>query len=207
MQKRRWTALAVAGALAVVLAAPAGAQSVDVKPTEKVKRDKYVLTAEEIAERPDITNAYDAVKLLRSQFLKATRAKGGITGNYAGGGYRPDVVGKPVGMGGSSGSTGSGTGMGGSTGEPKPEGGLSPGGSGGDKSSEYGSASGGNNSIVAVLYIDDVKQTEVEEMKNVRAAAVVEIRYLTGNQAAGRYGAGHEGGAILLKTNRAGTKN
>lgn len=203
MQKRRWTALAVAGALAVVLAAPAGAQSVDVKPTEKVKRDKYVLTAEEIAERPDITNAYDAVKLLRSQFLKATRAKGGITGNYAGGGYRPDVVGKPVGLGGSSSSGGTG----GSTGEPKPEGGLSPGGSGGDKASEYGSASGGSNSIVAVLYIDDVKQTEIEEMKNVPAPAVVEIRYMTGNQAAGRYGAGHEGGAILLKTNRLGKKN
>jgi hypothetical protein len=73
---------------------------VDVKPTQKVKRDKYVLTAEEIAERPDITNAYDAVKLLRSQFLKATRAKGGITGNFAGGGYRPDVIGRPgTGMG------------------------------------------------------------------------------------------------------------
>ena len=206
MQKRRWTALAVAGALAAVLVAPAGAQSVDVKPTEKVKRDKYVLTAEEIAERPDITNAYDAVKLLRSQFLKATRAKGGITGNYAGGGYRPDVVGKPVGMGGSGSSGSTGTGTGGSSGEPKPEGGLSPGGSSGDKSSEYGSASGGN-SIVAVLYIDDVKQTEVEEMRNVQAAAVVEIRYLTGNQASGRYGAGHEGGAILLKTNRLGKKN
>lgn len=205
MQKRRWTALAVAGALAVALAAPAGAQSVDVKPTERVKRDKYVLTAEEIAERPDITNAYDAVKLLRSQFLKATRAKGGITGNFAGGGYRPDAVGKPVSTSGGSGSTGSGTG--GSSGEPKPEGGLAPGGSSGDRSSEYGSASGGNSSIVAVLYIDEVKQTEVEEMKNVAAATVVEIRYMTGNQAAGRYGAGHEGGAILVKTNRLGKKN
>jgi hypothetical protein len=179
---------------------------VDVKPTQKVKRDKYVLTAEEIAERPDITNAYDAVKLLRSQFLKATRAKGGITGSFAGGGYRPDVIGKPGGVGmGATGSTGTGTG--GSSGEPKPEGGLGPGGSSGDKSSEYGSASGGNNSLSAVLYIDDVKQTEIEEMKNVAAAAVVEIRYLTGNQAAGRYGAGHEGGAILLKTNRLGKKS
>lgn len=203
MQKRRWTALAVAGALAAVLVAPVGAQSVDVKPTQKVKRDKYVLTAEEIAERPDITNAYDAVKLLRSQFLKATRAKGGITGNFAGGGYRPDVIGKPgVGMGAPAPAP-----AGGNPGEPKPEGGLAPGGSSGDKSSEYGSSSGGNNSITAVLYVDDVKQADIEEMKNVRAAAVLEIRYLTGNQAAGRYGAGHEGGAILLKTNRSGTKN
>ncbi len=39
-------------------------------------------------------------------------------------------------------------------------------------------------------------------MKNIRAAEVFEIRYLTGNLASGRYGSGHEGGAILLKTNR-----
>jgi hypothetical protein len=200
MQMRRWTALAVAGALAAVLVAPAGAQSVDVKPTQKVKRDKYVLTAEEIAERPDITNAYDAVKLLRAQFLKATRAKGGITGGFASGGYRPDVIGKPVGAGAGS----SGGSSGGSGGEPPA---VPTGSSGGDKTSEYGSASGGGSSTTAVLYIDDVKQTEVEEMRNIPVAAVVEIRYLTGNQAAGRYGAGHEGGAILLKTNRLGTKN
>ena len=202
MRMRRWTALAVAGAMAAVLAIPAGAQSVDVKPTQKVKRDKYVLTAEEIAERPDITNAYDAVKLLRAQFLKATRAKGGITGSYASGGYRPDVIGKPVGTrsGGSSGG-----GSGGSGGEPPavPTGSSAS----GDKTSEYGSASGGGSSTTAVLYIDDVKQPEVEELRNIPVAAVVEIRYLTGNQAAGRYGAGHEGGAILLKTNRLGTKN
>lgn len=198
MRMRRWTALAMAGGLAAVLAIPAGAQSVDVKPTQKVKRDKYVLTAEEIAERPDITNAYDAVKLLRAQFLKATRAKGGITGSYASGGYRPDVIGKPVGTS-SGGSSGGGSG-----GEPP----AVPTGSGGsDKTSEYGSASGGGSSTTAVLYIDEVKQTEVEEMRNVPVAAVVEIRYMTGNQAAGRYGAGHEGGAILLKTNRLGTKN
>ena len=206
MRMRRWTALAVAGAMAAVLAIPAGAQSVDVKPTQKVKRDKYVLTAEEIGERPDITNAYDAVKLLRAQFLKATRGKGGITGSYASGGYRPDVIGKPVGTR-SGGSTGSGSGTGGSGGEPTPDAGLPSGSGGGEKTSEYGSASGGGSSTTAVLYIDEVKQTEIEEMRNVPVAAVVEIRYMTGNQAAGRYGAGHEGGAILLKTNRLGTRN
>jgi hypothetical protein len=196
----RWTALAVAGALAVVAIAPAAAQSVDVKPTTKVKRDKYVLTAEEIAERPDITNAYDAVKLLRSQFLKTTRAKGGLASRGEGGGYRPDVVGKPVGMGGGS-SGGSGTG--GSSGEPdKPAGSVGRESAGG--TSEYGDASGGASGTSAVLYIDEVKQPTVEEMKNIRAADVSEIRYLTGNQAAGRYGAGHEAGAILLKTNRMG---
>jgi len=190
----RWTALAVAGALAAVVVAPAAAQSVEVKPTEKVKRDKYVLTAEEIAERPEITNAYDAVKLLRSQFLKTTRSKGGIGSKSEGGGYRPDVIGKPVSTSGGGGSTGSSA-------EPdKPTGTAGRETAGG--TSPYGDAAGGYGATSAVLYIDDVKQQALEEMRNIRASEVFEIRYLTGNQASGRYGSGHEGGAILLKTNR-----
>jgi|KBSSwiStaDraftv2_1062776.scaffolds.fasta_scaffold20968_2 hypothetical protein len=202
----RWTALALAGALAAVAVAPVAAQSVDVKPQTKVKRDKYVLTAEEIAERPDITNAYDAVKLLRSQFLKTTRSKGGLGTRAEGGGYRPDAIGEPVGIGG--GSPGGSSSSGGSTGTsgepPKPTESVGREGSGG--TSAYGDATGGGNGTSAVLYIDEVKQPNLEEMKNIRVAEVFEIRYLTGNQAAGRYGAGHEGGAILLKTNRLGTK-
>jgi hypothetical protein len=194
MRMFRWTALAVAGALAAVVVAPAAAQSVEVKPTEKVKRDKYVLTAEEIAERPEITNAYDAVKLLRSQFLKTTRSKGGIASKSEGGGYRPDVIGKPVGTSGGGGSTGS------SADPDKPTGTAGRETSGG--TSPYGDAAGGYGATSAVLYIDDVKQQALEEMRNIRASEVFEIRYLTGNQASGRYGSGHEGGAILLKTNR-----
>lgn len=197
----RWTALALAGALAAAAVAPVSAQSVDVKPQTKVKRDKYVLTAEEIAERPDITNAYDAVKLLRSQFLKTTRSKGSLGTRAEGGGYRPDPIGTPPGMGGgSSGSSGSG-GSGGEPPPPPPAGRESSGGT-----NPYGDATGGGSGTSAVLYVDEVKQTTLEEMKNIRAAEVLEIRYLTGNQASGRYGAGHEGGAILLKTNRLGTK-
>jgi hypothetical protein len=202
MRMKRWMALAVAGALTVALAAPAGAQAVDVKPTQKVKRDKYVLTEEEIAERPDITNAYDAVKLLRNQFLKATRSKGGLGSKAEGGGYRPDVVGSPVGLSGG-GSSSSGTGSTGSTGEPAPStSGVGRETSGG--TSAYGDASGGAGNSTAVLYVDEVKQPALEDMKNIRAADVFEIRYLTGNQASGRYGAGHEGGAILLKTKKVG---
>lgn len=197
----RWTALALAGALAAAAVAPVSAQSVDVKPQTKVKRDKYVLTAEEIAERPDITNAYDAVKLLRSQFLKTTRSKGSLGTRAEGGGYRPDPIGTPPGMGGgSSGSSGSG----GSAGEPPPPPPAGRESSGG--TNPYGDATGGGSGTSAVLYVDEVKQPTLEEMKNIRAAEVLEIRYLTGNQASGRYGAGHEGGAILLKTNRLGTK-
>ena len=193
MRILRWTTLAVAGALAAVVVAPAAAQSVEVKPTEKVKRDKYVLTAEEIAERPEITNAYDAVKLLRSQFLKSTRSKGGLASKSEGGGYRPDVIGKPVGSS-SGGSTSS------STDPDKPTGTAGRETAGG--TSPYGDAAGGYGATGAVLYVDDVKQQVLEEMRNIRASEVFEIRYLTGNQASGRYGSGHEGGAILLKTNR-----
>jgi hypothetical protein len=202
MRAIRWMSLAVAAALAVVVVSPVRAQSVDVKPQEKskIKRDKNVLTADEIAERPDITNAYDAVKLLRPNFLKAIRSKGGLAGTTATGGYRPDAVGKPVTMGGGgTGSSGTGTG-GGSTGEPAPEGGLGPGGAGNDNS-QYAS-SGASANVVAVLDVDDVKQPDADEMRNIRVAEIFEIRYLSGNQAAGRYGAGHEAGAILIKTNR-----
>lgn len=200
MRAIRWMSVAVAAALAVVVVSPVRAQSVDVKPQEKskIKRDKNVLTADEIAERPDITNAYEAVKLLRPNFLKAIRSKGGLAGTTATGGYRPDAVGKPVSMGGG-GSSGSSTG-GGSSGEPAPEGGLGPGGAGNDNS-QYAS-SGATASMVAVLYVDDVKQPDADEMKNIRVSEIFEIRYLSGNQAAGRYGAGHEAGAILIKTNR-----
>ncbi len=163
MRILRWTALAVAGALAAVAVAPAAAQSVDLKPTQKVKRDKYVLTAEEIAERPDVINAYDAVKLLRPQFLKTTRFKGPLGSRTEGGGYPPDDMGTPPGQSG-------------------------------------GSSSGTS----AVLYIDEIRQPTVEDMQHIRAADVLEIRYLTGSQASGRYGPDHEVGAILLKTNRLG---
>lgn len=201
----RWTALALAGALAAVAVAPVSAQSVDVKPQQKVKRDKYVLTADEIAERPEIANAYDAVKLLRSQFLKTTRSRGGLGTKAEGGGYRPDAIGQPVGIGGGSAGGSSGGSSGGTGGEPpKPT--ESVGRETSGATNPYGDASGGNSGSSAVLYIDEVKQLNLEEMRNIRAAEVFEIRYLTGNQAAGRYGAGHEAGAILLKTNRLGTK-
>jgi len=192
MRTIRLTGLALAGFLASLASVPIQAQSVDLKPAAKVKRDKYVITAEEIAERQDLTNAYDAVKLLRSDFLKTTRARGSISGSSASGGYRPEVVGRPV-------REGTATTPTTSTGEPRPTvGGRDDGGAGG----LYASSSGGAAATTAVLYIDEVKQPTIEEMKNVRAADVVEIRYMTGNQAAGRYGSGHEGGAILLKTQR-----
>jgi hypothetical protein len=51
-----------------------------------------------------------------------------------------------------------------------------------------------------ILYIDEVKQEKLDELRNIKPADIAEMRFLTGNIAAGRYGAGHENGAIMLKT-------
>ena len=50
------------------------------------------------------------------------------------------------------------------------------------------------------MYIDEIKQEKLDELKNIRPADIAEIHYLTGNLAVGRYGAGHEQGAIMVKT-------
>jgi hypothetical protein len=56
-----------------------------------------------------------------------------------------------------------------------------------------------------VLYIDEIKQQDgLDQLKNLRASEVLEMRYMTGNEASGRYGAGHENGAILVKTVKTG---
>jgi hypothetical protein len=200
MRYTRWVALALVTVLSTAGAESGSAQAVEVKPTVKVKRDKYVLTAEEIAERPDLSSAYDAVKLLRAQFLKTTRAKGGLGTQAEGGGYRPDVIGRPGG-GPATPPPGSGSG----SGEPAPStSGVGRESTGG--TSPYADATGASGNSSAVLYVDEVRQPTLEEMKNIRAEAVFEIRYLTGNQAAGRYGAGHEGGAILLQTKKLGKR-
>jgi hypothetical protein len=192
----RWTALALAGAVAVTLVTPLRAQEVEIKPPAKVKRDKYVLTADEIAERPDINNAYDAVRLLRPNFLKPTRARGSMsaTGSYSGDRPKIDLH--------SLGGEAPPPSPGAPSAGPDP---YKPSGTetGSGASSPYGGSSGGaSSSLMPVLYFDDVKQENVEEMKNMRAADLVEIRYMGGTEASGRYGSGHEGGAILVKTKR-----
>lgn len=183
----------------LLLATSAVAQNVEIKPGAKPKRDKYLITAEEIAGRPEVTNAYEAVKLLRPEYLKTTRARGSMNqGDNAG--YRPDVVGRPVREQEAQAAADAEkkriaeprAGSDARAGDDQGQGGL------------YGNAQGGGAGTTAVLYVDEVRQPNLDELKNIRAAEVLEIRYMTGTQAAGRYGAGHEGGAILLKTNRMG---
>ena len=186
MRVYRWTSLALAVIVSAVLVTPVRAQQVEIKPAAKVKRDKYFILPDEIAEKPDLTNAYDVVKVLRNQWLRVTRGSGGGIGSGSSptsSGYKPPL------------KCNQGT---------CPE---ASGGSGSPVPSEHGSPYADNTSTVLtpgaagpVLYVNEVKQESLSELKNIRAADVAEIHYLTGNIAAGRYGADHENGAILLKT-------
>ena len=76
MRGYRWASLALLGVVGVVFATPARAQQVELKPAQKVKRDKYLITAEEIAERAELRDGYDVVKVLRNQWLRVTRGSG-----------------------------------------------------------------------------------------------------------------------------------
>lgn len=176
---------AVMCALILGASAAARAQQVEIKPAAKAVRDSYVISAHEIAQRPNLTSAYHAVQLLRPAFLKSSRATGVLS-------TRPSTprATSPLNP-----SDEPRAGADRATGDDRGEGGL------------YASSTGSRASTMAVLYIDDVKQPTIEELKNIRPGDVFEIRFLTGNQAAGRYGTDHEAGAILLKTNRRGGRN
>jgi len=165
---------------------PVQAQEVEIKPAAKVKRDKYYILPDEIAEKPDLVNAYDVVKVLRNQWLRVTRASGGGLGsgaNASAGGYKPPAKCDQGTCAEASGSSGS----------PVPR----------ERGTPYADAGGGMEtpgSAGPVLYVNEVKQESLNELRNIKAAEVAELHYLTGNIAAGRYGAGHESGAILLRT-------
>ncbi len=148
-----------------------------------VKKDRYHLTIDEIKERQDLTNAYDAVRLLRSQWLRPARGKGTLGGGaFASSPYRP----KPS-------KPGDGE-AGGATQDANAQAGIQ------NRDNEFAAA--GEASGLPVLYIDDVKQDRIEQLRNIRVEEIAEIEYLNGTMASGRYGAGHEAGAILLTTTR-----
>lgn len=192
MRMLRLTSLALAGVVAAVLVTPAPvrAQQVDIKPPAKVKRDKYVITAAEIAEHPDLKDGYDVVKSLRNQWLRVTRG----TGSALGGGSTPPVDRtvfggcRPNDANCTPPSAGSG---GGNT--PVPHESGSP-------YAESGATMNSPGKAGPVIYIDEIRQEGLDQLRTLRAADIFEARYMTGNEASGRYGAGHENGAILVKT-------
>lgn len=147
------------------------------------KKDRYLITIEEIKERQDLLTGHDAVRLLRPQWLKTARSKGSLGGASFG-----SASSRPAGR-----NTGS---------QDEPTGAIDGASQAANSTRDRMMADEAGKKSGPVAYVDDVKQESVEDLKNIRIAEIAEIRYLSGNDASGRYGAGHESGAILLKTNR-----
>lgn len=59
---------------------------------------------------------------------------------------------------------------------------------------------GGGGAKELVVYIDDVRQQSVEDLKTVKAAQLVELRFLDQNRAIQLRGPGHEMGVIEVST-------
>ncbi|SRR5258706_10313935 len=187
MRTLRWTALACIGMLAAAVTVPAHAQNVEIKPTAKAKHDKYVITAEEIAEHAEVKDGYDVVRLLRNQWLRPTRTSGNAMGSFA-----SPTTSRPGPAGCSRNSTDPACAA---SGPPSPS----------ESGTAYADADGsGAAQLLPVVYIDDIKRQGVDDLKSLRPSDIAEMRLLTGTQASGRYGAGHENGAILVKTVRPG---
>ena len=191
MRMLGWSSLALVGVVAAVCAAPVRAQQVEIKPKEKVKRDKYVITQEEIAEHPDLRDGYDVVKVLRNQWLRVTRGSGGALGASD---PTPSPTKVPTGC----------------AKDPSACPAATPGASPvhrerGSPYAESGASGGGISQAGPVLYIDDIKEDRLDELRTIRPFEIQEMRYMTGTEASGRYGQGHESGAILVKRRKPGS--
>lgn len=52
----------------------------------------------------------------------------------------------------------------------------------------------------AILYIDEVRQPNLEQLRTVQVSKIIEMKYLDQNRAVQILGPGHEAGAILIMT-------
>lgn len=59
---------------------------------------------------------------------------------------------------------------------------------------------GAQNPGVPVVYIDDRREPNMEQLRTVQAERILEMKYLDQNRAVQMLGPGHESGAILVKT-------
>ena len=57
-------------------------------------------------------------------------------------------------------------------------------------------------SAPVTVYLDGIRWIGVEVLRSVRAADVIEIEHLSTTEATTRYGLGHLGGVLLVKTGR-----
>ena len=110
---------------------------------KKQRGDRNRITQEDLAEAPSsTTTAFDAIRLMRPQWLNP-----------------------PMGRVASSNASG-----------------------------------GGGGATELVVYIDDIRQQSSDDLKTVKAATIVEMRYLDQNRAIQMRGPGHEMGAIEITT-------
>ena len=65
------------------------------------------------------------------------------------------------------------------------------------------SAMGGGLVYPMVLYVDGRKQGGIEDLENIRASDVKEVRYLDPSQSINEYGTKANGGAIVVQTTAA----
>lgn len=61
---------------------------------------------------------------------------------------------------------------------------------------------GSGASMEPVVYVDNIRRGGVSTLNELFVSQVSEIRYLSSSEATTRYGTGHFGGAILVKTGR-----
>ncbi len=110
---------------------------------KKQRGDRNRITQDDLAEAPaSVNTAYDAIRLMRSQWLNPPMSR--------------------------------------------------------TASASYTGDGGGAKEVV--VYIDDVRQQSLEDLKTVKANQVVELRFLDQNRAVQMRGPGHELGAIEVIT-------
>ncbi len=56
------------------------------------------------------------------------------------------------------------------------------------------------NAINLVVYIDDMRQPTLDVLRTVKAAEIIELKYLDQNRAVQMLGPGHEAGAVQVTT-------
>ena len=57
----------------------------------------------------------------------------------------------------------------------------------------------GNSTLKTVLYVDGVKETDVNALKSILASTVEEVRYLDPTRSESEYGSDASGGAVVVK--------
>ena len=150
-------------ALALTLPTAVRAQQVDIKPSPKVKKDKYVITKEEIAERTDLVSGYDVVKSLRNQWLRVTRASGSALGRVdASTGAQDKLC--------SGGRTDPSCTAAGTSDKSSPVPHES-----GSPYAESGASTNSPGAATPVLYIDEIRQPGLDELRNISVISPVAV--------------------------------